>query len=59
VRAAVDEGRHHRAGRLVLGRRAILAQNPHDEPVTHDRSPAPAVHAATKAIPRRLICGDT
>lgn len=50
VRAAVDEGPHQRAGRPVLGRKAVLAQNPHDEPMTHDRSPAPAVHAATKAI---------
>ena len=49
VRAAVDEGRDQRAGRPVLGRKAVLAQNPHDEPITHDRSPAPAVHAATKA----------
>ena len=46
----VEEGRHQRAGRPVLGRKAILSQDPHDEPLTHDRSPAPAVHAATKAI---------
>jgi REP element-mobilizing transposase RayT len=50
VRHTVEEGRHQRAGRPVLGRKAILGQHPHDEPFTHDRSPAPAVHAATKAI---------
>ena len=50
VRGAAEQGRHQRAGRPVLGRKAILSQHPHDEPLTHDRSPAPAVHAATKAM---------
>lgn len=50
LRSAVDEGRRQHSGRPVLGRRAILEQHPHDEPLTHDRSPARAVHAATKAI---------
>ena len=50
VRTAVEEHRRQRAGRPVLGRKAILGQHPHDEPLTHDRSPAPAVHAATRAI---------
>ena len=39
-----------RAGRGVLGKRAILAQHPHDKPLSSDRSPAPLVHAATKAV---------
>jgi REP element-mobilizing transposase RayT len=50
ARNAVKDGRDRRAGQPVLGRRAILSQHPHDEPLTHDRSPAPAVHAASKAI---------
>jgi len=50
VRQISDEGRRRRAGRPVLGRKAILGQRPHDEPFHHDRSPAPLVHAATKAI---------
>ena len=50
VRSAADDARRQRGGRAVLGRRAILAQHPHDVPLTHERSPAPAVHAATKAI---------
>ncbi|HET9766333.1 MAG TPA: transposase [Thermoanaerobaculia bacterium] len=50
VRSAVDEGRRKRSGCAVLGRRAVLEQHPHDVPLTRDRSPAPAVHAATKAI---------
>jgi REP element-mobilizing transposase RayT len=50
VRNVTRECRRQRAGSPVLGRRAILGQDPHDEPLTHDRSPAPAVHAATKGI---------
>jgi hypothetical protein len=50
VRNAIEQARRERDGRPVLGRKAILGQSPHDEPLTHDRSPAPAVHAATKAI---------
>jgi hypothetical protein len=33
----------------VLGVEAILAQDPQHRPATLDRSPAPLVHAATKA----------
>jgi hypothetical protein len=50
VRNAILESRQQRAGRPILGRKTILSQHPHDQPLTHDRSPAPAVHAATKAI---------
>jgi hypothetical protein len=50
VREITDEGRRTRDGRPVLGRKAILKQHPHDEPIHHGRSPAPLVHAATKAI---------
>lgn len=38
------------AAARFLGRRAILEQHPHDVPLSRDCSPAPAVHAATKAI---------
>jgi len=34
----------------VLGKKAILDQHPHDKPLHSDRSPAPAVHAASKEI---------
>lgn len=34
----------------MLGKKAILAQHPHQKPLHSDRSPAPLVHAATKAI---------
>lgn len=54
VRAAVEQGRRLHDGRKVLGRKAIVSQDPHAEPLTHDRSPAPAVHAATKAIRKTL-----
>jgi REP element-mobilizing transposase RayT len=50
IRKLVDEVRRHRAGRGVLGKRAILAQHPHDKPLHSDRSPAPLVHAATQAV---------
>jgi REP element-mobilizing transposase RayT len=50
LRTVTEAGRRDRAGRPVLGRKSILSQHPHDEPRAHDRSPAPAVHAATKAI---------
>jgi hypothetical protein len=43
-------GPSRRFGRGVLGKRAILAQQPHDKPLHSDRSPAPLVHAATKAV---------
>lgn len=50
VARIVDDGRRARAGRPVLGRRAILAQDPHDKPLFSDRSPAPLVHAASKEV---------
>jgi REP element-mobilizing transposase RayT len=50
VRTIVEDGRRSRAGRGVLGKRAILTQHPHDKPRCSDRSPAPLVHAATRAI---------
>ena len=50
VRRIVEDGRQQRGGRGVLGKRAILAQHPHDRPLHSDRSPAPAVHAASKEI---------
>ena len=50
VRQIVEDGRRERAGRPVLGKRAVLAQDPHDRPLHPDRSPAPLVHAASKAI---------
>jgi hypothetical protein len=46
----VEQGRTQREGRPVLGRRAILAQNPHDKAIQSERSPAPPVHAATREI---------
>jgi hypothetical protein len=50
LRQITADGRRARDGRAVLGRKAILSQHPHDEPLHHDRSPAPLVHAATKPI---------
>jgi putative transposase len=50
VERIVEEGRRERAGRPVLGRRAVLQQDPHDRPLHCDRSPAPAIHAATREI---------
>jgi hypothetical protein len=50
IRRIVEEARRNRSGRGVLGKRAILAQNPHDKPLHSDRSPAPLVHAATRAM---------
>jgi REP element-mobilizing transposase RayT len=54
IRGIIEDGRRERAGRPVLGRRAILAQPPHDKPLHSDRSPAPLVHAATRAVRRML-----
>jgi hypothetical protein len=54
IRGIVEDGRQERAGRPVLGKRAILAQHPHDKPLHSDRSPAPLVHAATRAMRRML-----
>lgn len=50
LRNIVEQGRRQRAGRPVLGKRAILVQHPHDQPLGSDRSPAPLVHAATRAV---------
>ena len=50
VRRIVEDGRHQRGGKAVLGKRAILAQDPHERPLHSDRSPAPAVHAASREI---------
>jgi REP element-mobilizing transposase RayT len=50
IRKLVDEGRRQRDGRGVLGKRAILAQDPHHKPLRSDRSAAPLVHAATLAV---------
>ena len=50
VDRVIEEGRRLRDGRPVLGKKTVLAQHPHDKPLHSDRSPAPAVHAATKAI---------
>ncbi len=46
----IESGRRERAGRPVLGKNAVLRQDPHERPLHSDRSPAPAVHAATKEI---------
>ena len=50
VRRIVEEGRRRRGDRPVLGKRAILAQDPHERPLHSDRSPAPVVHAASHEI---------
>jgi REP element-mobilizing transposase RayT len=54
VRRIVAAGRRQRIGRGVLGKRAILCQDPHDRPLHTDRSPAPAVHAVSGEIRRML-----
>ncbi|HEY0510769.1 MAG TPA: hypothetical protein VGH73_02615 [Thermoanaerobaculia bacterium] len=43
-----------RTGVQPLGPAAILAQSPQSQPLRTKRSPAPAVHAATRAIHREL-----
>jgi REP element-mobilizing transposase RayT len=43
-----------RTGAKPLGRAAILAQNPLSQPVRTKKSPAPAVHAATRTVRREL-----
>jgi REP element-mobilizing transposase RayT len=50
LRRIVEEGRRNRGGCGVLGKRKILAQHPHDKPQSSSRSPAPLVHAATRAV---------
>ncbi len=39
-----------RMGKSPLGRAGVLAQNPHDHPERPKKSPAPLVHAASKAF---------
>jgi hypothetical protein len=46
----VAEAQQARAGRPPLGRAKVLKQSPHERPMRSDRSPAPAVHAASRAI---------
>lgn len=41
--------RHRETSRQPLGRAQILRQRPDDQPVRSKRSPAPLIHAATKA----------
>jgi REP element-mobilizing transposase RayT len=47
--------RQLQTGRQPIGRDVVLRQNPHDLPVRSKRSPAPAVHAASKEGVRGLI----
>jgi REP element-mobilizing transposase RayT len=42
-------------GRSVLGRRAILSQQPHSAPAVENRSPAPRFHAASKRVRQELL----
>jgi len=46
--------RRSRTGGRLLGRDAVLAQDPHHRPAKIKRSPAPFVHAVTKAVRREL-----
>jgi hypothetical protein len=46
--------RRERTGVQALGRAAILAQSPESRPLKTKRSPAPAVHAASRAVRREL-----
>ncbi len=39
------EKAHEETGRTELGRKAILAQDPHDGPEHLERTPAPRFHA--------------
>ena len=41
-------------GRAPLGVEAIRQQNPHDRPPRTKKSPAPAVHAASKAMRKQM-----
>ncbi len=45
---------HEATGKPVLGRRAILAQHPHDRPESFERSPAPRFHAIEPAVRQAL-----
>jgi hypothetical protein len=46
--------RKERTGIQPLGPQEILAQNPQSQPAKTKRSPAPAVHAASRAVRREL-----
>ena len=46
--------RRERTGVPALGPAAILAQSPESRPLKTKRSPAPAVHAASRAVRREL-----
>jgi hypothetical protein len=46
--------RRERTGVQPLGPAAILAQSPESRPLKTKRSPAPAVHAASRAVRREL-----
>lgn len=50
VEEIVVEGREARRGRPPLGRATVLRQHPHQRPERSKRSPAPAVHAASRAM---------
>ena len=46
--------RRSRTGARPLGREAVLAQDPHHRPAKIKKSPAPFVHAISKAVRREL-----
>ena len=50
VDEVVTASQQDRAARNVLGSEAILRQAPHERPAHTERSPAPAVHAASRSI---------
>ena len=50
VETLVEDARRSRGSRPPMGRQAIVKQHPHERPMRSNRSPAPAVHAASKAI---------
>ncbi len=50
---AVEEA-HEATGKPVLGRKAILAQDPHDRPERFKRTPAPRFHARDAGVRRAM-----
>lgn len=54
VREIEQEGAERHAGRAVLGKQAILTQDPHDRPAHSKRSPAPRFHAVEPQVRRAL-----
>ncbi len=48
------EKAHEKTGRPVLGRKAILAQDPHDRPEHFERTPAPRFHACDGKVRRAM-----